>query len=224
MAKQQKTKAIAQEAAWSAFLGQLNKLYSEGKTYEEIGEMTGTNKNVVWEWMKKDKGGQRVAYEVMRDRLRSVGLDPADFFDIGPDGSEYTQVPWLEATASMGGGSVETSKSVKSHLAFRTDWLRDHGRLSGMVVVNASGDSMSPTIPDRAAVLVNESDKVPVNNAIFFVCYGNYPESSIYLKRLRVDSGKVTHIISDETGHAEEIKPDVYFEIIGRAIWYGRAL
>jgi len=226
MAKKQKTQTIAQEAAWAAFLGRLHELYDAGKgeTLEKLGAMVGSNRNVVWEWMFKGKGGKRVAYEIMRDRLRGVGLNPSDFFDTGSDDSEYTKVPWLEATASMGGGSIETSKSANAHLAFRTDWLRPHGRLSGMVVVNASGDSMSPTIPDRAVVLVNETDKVPVNNAIFFVCYGNAPESHIYLKRLRVKSGKVTHLISDVDGYEMPLKPGEYFEIIGRALWYGKEL
>jgi len=223
MAKKQQN--IAQDAAWAAFLKRLHRLFDEGKTYDELGKMTGTDRNVVWEWMHKGKGGKRVAFETMRDRLLGVGIDPSEFFDLNSDYSEYTKVPWLEATASMGGGSVETSKSVTAHLAFRTDWLRPYGKLSGMVVINASGDSMSPTIPDRAVVLINEEDKIPVNNGIFFVCYGNGENSHIYLKRLRMEKpGKVTHLISDIDGYEMPLKPGEYFEIIGRAIWFGKEL
>jgi SOS-response transcriptional repressor LexA len=133
----------------------------------------------------------------------------------------YSKVPWLEAVASMGGGSVETSRALTAHLAFRTEWLRSKGSLQGMVVINASGDSMSPTIPDGAVVLVNENDKRPVNNGIFFVCCGE----ELFLKRLKTDrSGRVTHLVSDLDGWEKAVDPAEYFEIIGRALWYAREL
>ena len=144
-----------------------------------------------------------------------------------PKKSEYTEVPWLDAIASMGGGSVATSKYANAHLAFRTDWIRPrgHGKLSGMVVINAAGDSMFPTIPDRSVVLINEEDKTPVNNGIFFVCCGNGDSAQLFLKRLRVDkSGKATHLISDIDGSEIPLDTAEYFEIIGRALWYGKEL
>lgn len=215
-----------QTQAWSLIIEEIKRIVAEkgrgGVTY--VGKLLGVTRGTVSRWLSKDLQGKQVPYDKTVAIMQKLGLDPSEFFDLGDKDSEYTKVPWLDAVASMGGGSVETSRSVNAHMAFRTDWLRSLGRLSGMVVVNASGDSMSPTIPDRAVVLINETDKTPENNAIFFVCYGNGDNSQIYLKRLRVKNGKVTHLISDFDGHEEELQSEEYFEIIGRALWYGRAL
>lgn len=133
----------------------------------------------------------------------------------------YHQVPWLEATASMGGGSFEVSKEVKSHLSFRRDWLLSKGPIGSMVVVNVEGDSMSPTVPDGSIVLINESStSPPVNNRVYLVCYRN----EIFLKRLKVRNNIVEALISDFDDSELPVQVGEYFEILGRAVWYGKEL
>lgn len=214
-----------QKMAWGAFVDELKKRIEQGPrgTVTLLAERLGTTRGTVSRWASGALRGERVPYDKTAGMMRSLGLDPSPYFsgESVPEGDEYSRVPWLEAMASMGGGSVVTSKAMTAHLAFRTDWLRSKGSLKGMVVINASGDSMSPTIPDRSVVLINESDKRPVNNGIFFVCY----REELFLKRLRVDrSGRVTHLISDLDDWENPVDPDEYFEIIGRAIWYGKEL
>ncbi len=138
-----------------------------------------------------------------------------------PDESAYYQVPWLEAKASMGGGSFEASKKVKSYLSFRRDWLLSKGATSNMVVISVEGDSMSPTIPDGSVVLINEASTFPpVNNRIYFVCY----KDELFLKRVRVKDSRVIALISDQDNSEITIQPGEYFNILGRAIWYGKDL
>lgn len=212
-----------QREAWELFKKKILEESSQPKSNQsKVAKRLGVHRTAVSKWLSGQLKGERISVDDMREYFTRLGLDPVPYFGgESTQDEEYSKVPWLEATASMGGGSVETSKSVTAHLAFRTDWLRTKGRLRGMVVVNASGDSMDPTIPDRAVVLINEQDTHPVNNGIFFVCYGE----DIYLKRLRVDAaGRVTHLVSDGTGWAMPLEPEVYFEILGRAIWYGKEL
>lgn len=212
-----------QQEAWTILLKRIREeLAKPGNTQAGIARTLGVNRSAIFKWLSGDLQGKRVSIDAMRRYFSRLGLDPAPYFggDISEE-AEYRRVPWLEATASMGGGSVQTSKALTAHLAFRTDWLRSKGSLKGMVAINASGDSMSPTIPDRAVVLINEDDKRPVNNGIFFVCYGE----EVFLKRLRVDRfGRVTHLISDLDGWEKPLDPVEYFEIIGRALWYGKEL
>lgn len=138
-----------------------------------------------------------------------------------PDLSDYYQVPWLEARASMGGGSLEVSKKVKSYLSFRRDWLLSKGPIGNMVVVSVQGDSMSPTIPDGSVVLINESiGGAPINGKIYLVCY----RDELFIKRLRVKDNRAVAIVSDLDGSEISIKKSEYFNIIGRAIWYGKDL
>lgn len=136
------------------------------------------------------------------------------------DDTDYYQVPWLEACASMGGGSLEVSREVKSYLSFRRDWLLSKGNVNRMVAISVEGDSMSPTVPDGSVVLINDAATIPVNNKIYFVCY----KEEIFLKRLKVKDGKVEALISDCDASEIKIKKGEYFNIIGRAIWYGKEL
>lgn len=136
------------------------------------------------------------------------------------DEADYYQVPWLEACASMGGGSLEVSREVKSYLSFRRDWLLSKGNVNRMVAISVEGDSMSPTVPDGSVVLINDAATTPVNNKIYFVCY----RDEIFLKRLKVKNGQVEALISDKDGSEIKIKKGEYFSIIGRAIWYGKEL
>ena len=217
-------KTLQHDAIWDAIIKRLRALLAEkGTTQAQLAERMSVDRATITRWLKGERRASQAKVDVLVGYMKALGMDPAEFFggESAADDDEYSKVPWLEATASMGGGSVETSKEEVAHLAFRTDWLRSKGRLTGMVVVNASGDSMSPTIPDRAVVLVNEQDKTPVNSGIFFVCHGD----AIFLKRLRVNTlGRVTHLISDIDNWEMPLEPEVHFEIIGRAIWYGKEL
>lgn len=137
------------------------------------------------------------------------------------DDPAYYQVPWLEARASMGGGSLEVSKEVRSYLSFRRDWLLSKGPIGNMVVVSVQGDSMSPTIPDGSVVLINEAVAAPpVNGKIYLVCY----RDELFIKRLKVKGGQAVSLLSDFDGSEVAIKKSEYFNIIGRAIWYGKDL
>lgn len=137
------------------------------------------------------------------------------------DDPAYYQVPWLEARASMGGGSLEVSKEVKSYLSFRRDWLLSKGPIGNMVVVSVQGDSMSPAIPDGSVVLINEAVAAPpVNGKIYLVCY----RDELFIKRLKVKEGRAVSVVSDFDGSEVVIKNSEYFNIIGRAIWYGKDL
>lgn len=137
------------------------------------------------------------------------------------DDPAYYQVPWLEARASMGGGSLEVSKEIKSYLSFRRDWLLSKGPIGNMVVVSVLGDSMSPTIPDGSVVLINESiNSPPVHNKVYLVCY----RDELFIKRLKVKDGLPVALVSDFDNSEVFIKKGEYFNIIGRAIWYGKDL
>jgi phage repressor protein C with HTH and peptisase S24 domain len=186
-----------------------------------VARLLGVHKATVGRWLKEERGGKRASLDQMLGYMQKLGLSPEPYFSAGPGSGEYVQVPWLEARASMGGGSLVVSKAVVSYLSFRTDWLLGKGAPDGMVVINADGDSMAPTIDDGAVVLVNEASKRPVNNRIFFVCYGE----ELFLKRLKVDAaGRVAALVSDNGNREQPLEPGVFFEIIGRALWCGKEL
>lgn len=80
---------------------------------------------------------------------------------------------------------------------------------------------MSPAIPDGSVALINESGgTTPVNGKIYLVCY----RDELFVKRLKVKDGRAVALLSDFGGSEIPIKKSEYFSIVGRAIWYDKAL
>ncbi len=214
-------KATTQGKAWAVMLKNISERVASGQKKTEIAKLLGIPRSKITEWLSPNGRltGERTPIDKMRHYFSMLGLDYGLYF--GEDSGDYMQIPWLEATASMGGGSLEVSKEVISHLSFRTDWLLGKGSPSKMAVINASGSSMEPTIVDGSVVLIDESKTTDlVNGKIYFVCYGE----EVFLKRLKVLGGRAVALISDADNSERMIDPDVYFRILGRAIWTGREL
>lgn len=215
-----KQKITNQARAWADFLDKIKDMHGKANmTYEEIGQKVGATATAVWEWLYKGKGGKRVAFEDMAQRLISVDLDPADYFDTGDN--NFIQIPWVDAIASMGDGALIDSKHYEFNLAFHSDWLKRQGNPKNMVIINAVGGSMEPTIPDGALVLVDETEsktRYPANGQIYFV----RKNGELFLKRLRVRQGKVISLISDCDGSEITVNESEDFAVLAKVIWFGK--
>ncbi|MDR0239660.1 MAG: hypothetical protein LBI88_05445 [Deltaproteobacteria bacterium] len=210
-----------QTQAWSLILEEIRRIAdTKGRGgVSHAGKLLGVTRGTISRWLSGALQGKRMPYDKTVDIMRALGLDPAPFFDA--QGQEYVQVPWMEAEASMGGGSTLISKRVVSHLSFRLDWILAKGNPKKMAIINAGGNSMEPTIPDDAIVLINEGKAhPPVNGKIYFVCHGE----DLFLKRLKVCDERVVALISDNGNRENPVLPEDHFEILGQAVWFGKEL
>lgn len=148
----------------------------------------------------------------------ATGADFRLYWDSEPQGQagEYFPVPLRAAIGSMGPGSMENSRKVKTHLAFREDWIYSKGVPARMSVIPARGTSMTPTIPDGCMVLIDESQTELISGRVYYV--GLNDEN--YFKRLVIERG-TWFMASDADGSRREILAHDRFEVFGRAIWYG---
>lgn len=156
----------------------------------------------------------RKALEFLADFAAAHGPDSP-----GRLAETYATVPVRRIVGSMGGGSLVDEGGVESRVAFQAQWLREHGGPESMICCHARGDSMFPTIPDRALCLVDTERTEPVHNRIFLVRH----EGAIFIKRLWRESGRL-HLVSDLDDTRVEVRPGEDFEIIGRLLWYGKEL
>ena len=129
--------------------------------------------------------------------------------------AEYFPVPYRDAGGGMGGGYAVGSRRVNSYLSIRTDYLRHRtNNLDKLSFVHASGESMLPTIPADTSVLIDEGQTEPVNNKIFYIMLnGEY-----FIKRLEVNDGSITAIISDNGNARYIVTAQDTVEVLGRAI------
>ncbi len=140
---------------------------------------------------------------------------------------EFAFLPRYEARAAAGAGQLAVSEDVTDMLAFRRDWLRRLGiNPAAAFLLAADGDSMEPTIPDGALMLVDGSIREPrdiKNGAIYVIMRGG----TVIVKRVqfRIDDSVV--LISDNPIYEREIisrsdMNDLHFA--GRVVWIGRAI
>ena len=135
---------------------------------------------------------------------------------------ELSMIPKVLARLNAGGGSLETSNNIKGMYGFRHDWIKQKGDPSRMILMDVSGDSMSPEIKDGDTVLIDQSQTDIYIGKIYAVSIGQ--EITVkYVERvpekiiLRSDNRTWNDIEVDIRGDLGES-----VNIIGRVIWWCR--
>lgn len=138
-------------------------------------------------------------------------------------GSRYVMIKRLTAQVSAGGGEMVEHDEIQDYVAFRRDWLRKKGlNASQLVVVEVSGDSMSPTLEDGDVILVNVMDRSIRDGRI----YAFRVHDEVRVKRFQHASDGGIVVTSDNKSpryRDEQLSPDILerLDIIGRVVWGG---
>ncbi|MCC7082212.1 MAG: helix-turn-helix transcriptional regulator [Burkholderiales bacterium] len=149
-----------------------------------------------------------------------TGDGPRALGDVGLN-DEFALVPRYDVRAAGGAGALVQSEQVVDHLAFKRAWLRQQGlNASKLALIEATGDSMLPTIATGDLVLV-ALDQAGVSDGVYVIRRGN----SLIVKRLQLLQTGELQIISDNPAYASETialdsVPNV--QILGRVRWVGR--
>ncbi|MCB1477687.1 MAG: helix-turn-helix transcriptional regulator [Rhodobiaceae bacterium] len=140
------------------------------------------------------------------------------------DIQEFALIPRHEISASAGPGLIPVEDGEVELLAFRRDWLSSMGvNPSNAVLVGATGDSMEPTVPDGALMLLDTSEKHLRNGWICAIVRGG----ELLVKRIqRRTDGTVILISDNEIYEPETIAEDRLndLRVAGRVRWIGRAV
>ncbi len=135
---------------------------------------------------------------------------------------DFVFVPRYELRAGAGRGQLIENESVKGFLAFREDWVRSRLRRNpaNLVVVEAFGDSMSPTIADGDILLVDVSEERVRGPAIYFVRAG----SEALVKRIELKMDGSLLLKSDNPTYepwAISSTEAADFKVLGKVVWAG---
>jgi len=138
--------------------------------------------------------------------------------------SLFTFVRRFDVELSAGGGTVTGDREMQA-LAFRTDWLARHigTAAESLSVVQARGDSMEPTIQDRALVLVDHSIRSIQDDGI----YAFRMDDALFIKRVQTQMTGGVLLLSDNPAYPSQPIDDleaVQFTILGQVRWVGNAL
>lgn len=87
-----------------------------------------------------------------------------------PD-DEYAYIPAYDIEVSAGNGSVCLGEATATkHLAFRRQWLTARGlREESLAALFTKGDSMTPTIPESAVVVINREHTQALDGKVYVI-------------------------------------------------------
>ncbi len=138
---------------------------------------------------------------------------------------EFALLPRYSVAASAGQGLLAQEEFEVERIAFRLDWLREIGldpKQAGLLT--AQGDSMHPTIPDGALMLVDRRENQPIRSGYIYVIV---LDGEVLVKRLSRNTDKTIDLISDNPLYPVKNIPQTEFDglfIAGRVFWVGRKL
>src|SRR5580704_1333745 len=147
-----------------------------------------------------------------------------------PLGPAPGQVPELDTRAGLGGGGVPAREMRKEgrHVdpvksegwVFPPSFVREqlHTASSRLLVLDTTGDSMTPTLTSGDRVIVDTGHKTPSPDGLYAI---RDTFEGIVIKRLQVvRSSKHARvkIISDNSNHATEEVPLNELEIVGKVL------
>ena len=139
--------------------------------------------------------------------------------DAVPDSVRHVTV--VELASAAGHGAVVDSEQVTGRIAFRRSWLTRHGITADQCsVIRVVGESMEPTLPDGASILVDRNRRRRRVDHIFVVRTGD----GLIVKRLGKTTAGAWRLLSDNPDKAAWPTlpwPDTA-EVIGEVKWAAR--
>jgi len=137
----------------------------------------------------------------------------------------YIGIPRYDARVGAGNGAFNDRARLIDYIPFTKDFLAKRlGRTStdGLVMIEARGDSMEPTIGDGDLVLIDQAETEIGDGVMAYVL-----DDTAYVKRVRWMLDGI-EIISDNRDVYEPIfvarnRMDA-FKVIGRVRWIGRVV
>ncbi len=133
------------------------------------------------------------------------GLKPDEFAHIpeAVDSGDLTSIPFYEVRAGAGHGQVPYDENAYTRIKIDKRWLASKGvKTLAAQLLEASGDSMEPTIGDGDLLIIDTSERT-VRDAIYVL----RRNGNILVKRLQRRSDGSLSLLSDNPIFAEERVP-----------------
>ena len=132
---------------------------------------------------------------------------------------EFRNLAVRDASGAMGPEAYVEDDPIIGYLAFRAVWLKKHGiDPDNASMIEATGDSMLPTIKNGSMVLVDHQRTRRVNDRVFAV----RTEDGVVIKRT-TRNGNGWQLASDNPDY-EPLPFPKDGRVIGEVRWAGRSL
>ncbi len=142
----------------------------------------------------------------------------------GPSEAEFIGIPRYDATLAAGSGAFNDRAKLIDHIPFTREFMANKlGRSTaeGLVVLEARGDSMEPTIGGGDLVLVDQKSKEIADGIMAFVL-----DDTAFVKRVRTMPGSIEVISDNHMYPPYKLEQDRLddLHVIGRVRWIGKTV
>lgn len=138
--------------------------------------------------------------------------------------SDYKDVPIYDLAASAGTGRLVADEHITNYLKFPNWWFVQRNlNHADIAALYTKGDSMEPTIPDNALLLIDQSKTYLSDGKVYVVRV----DDELYVKRIKRILGGGLELISDNVHYAtkaldkELLHTENFFQVIGQVVHIG---
>ncbi len=143
-------------------------------------------------------------------------------FDQAPESlidatNKYYEIKYLRDVSASAGGGADNYDENAEMLTIPHNFVSSMGgekNLHNIEAINVAGDSMEPTLSDRAIVFIDKSKTDFKKGGIFAIV----SESGVFIKRLNQKINGEIEIISDNKDYPAQTAMPNDFVVIGKAV------
>lgn len=195
---------------------------------DDFAQRLGVHKNTLAYYERGDRTPDADVLRVYKDRFQVdinwliTGEEPET--KLPASSSSFAFLPFYEdVQAAAGHGAAVISDAAHSVIGFARDLLRESGASpQTCTVIRAVGDSMMPTIPEGAFLVVDHSQREIVANGSIMVIG---VDDDLLVKRIRRRFDGCVELISDNSIYAPETLDPAALQklrVIGRVVYFCR--
>lgn len=134
----------------------------------------------------------------------------------------YCLIPRQDVMASAGGAILLSAEDIVDYVLFKEDFLRRELGVDpkNVRVIQAKGDSMEPTIRSGDLLLLDLSQALDTDNAVYVLNVNG----RVMVKRLQFKFDGTVKVLSDNPKYEPEtVQPSSVelFRLVGRVVWSG---
>ncbi len=212
------------------FCHRLTRILGQFGSVAALARAVGVSDNAIYKWLS-GRGEPNLANLISLARAGHVSVEwlatgrqveSSSKSQLQGNAAEYAFVPRYIVEGPAAQGFPITSEQVVDYLALKIEWV--HSRLradpGNLVLIEAAGDSMSPTFSDSDLLIVDLSEPRFKHDGVYVLRRDN----DLSIRRIQRRPDGRLFIRSDNRAYDPCVVRSERLRIIGRVIWAGRRL
>jgi phage repressor protein C with HTH and peptisase S24 domain len=204
----------------------LDRVLRQFVSVAELARAIGVSDNAIYKWLS-GRGQPSVANLVALADAAKVSLEwlatgresaiPKRSSVLSNEHSGFVYVARYDVKGPGPRGETLRNEQIVDYLAFKKEWVQARLKAEprNLLLIEAVGDSMAPTLEDSDLLLVDLGEPRFRHDGIYVL----RRDQELEVKRLQRRPDGAVNIISDNPAYQASVVPGDSVQIMGRVIW-----